>query len=142
MVVVTDSHETLIGATTCLPMSEEGAEFRQPFEQADMDIGEIFYFGESVLLPEWRGRGIGHLFFDRRENHARKLGYKTAAFCAVDRRDDDSRRPQGYRPLDGFWRKRGYQKQEGLRAKFSWKELGSKEETEQTLTFWVKPLSS
>ncbi|WP_327752853.1 hypothetical protein VVT58_00305 [Sphingobium sp. SJ10-10] len=27
-----------------------------------MDIGQIYYFGESVLLLDWRGRGIGHAF--------------------------------------------------------------------------------
>ena len=35
---------------------------------------------ESVLLPAWRGRGMGHRFFDLREEHARSLGRRWAAF--------------------------------------------------------------
>ena len=57
VVVVTDSKDDVVGATTCLPMAEEGPEFREPLEQTGMNVGEIFYLGESVLLPEWRGRG-------------------------------------------------------------------------------------
>jgi hypothetical protein len=36
-----------------------------------MDVGRVFYFGESMLLPRCRGRGIGHAFFGHREAHAR-----------------------------------------------------------------------
>jgi len=138
VVLVTDGDGKAVGATTCLPMAEEGAEFREPFEQAGHDPGELFYFGESVLLPEWRGRGIGKAFFDLREAHARSLGYRITTFCAVDRPEDHPSRPQDYRPLDGFWQSRGYEKQETLKARFPWKEIGQSEETEQSLTFWLK----
>lgn len=138
VVLVIDAAGSLVGATTCLPMTEEGPEFRQAFEQQGTDVAEIFYFGESVLLEKWRGRGIGKLFFDRRESHARKLGYRITAFCAVDRPRDHPLRPPAYRPLDGFWRQRGYEKQEGIQARFSWRELGKTVETEQTLTFWTR----
>ena len=138
VVLVTDSASEVVGATTCLPMSEEGPEFREPFERADIAVNDVFYFGESILLREWRGRGIGHLFFDRREAHTRKLGYPTAAFCAVDRAEDHPQRPSDYRPLDPFWKKRGYEKQDQLKAGFPWKEIGAEVETEQTLTFWIK----
>lgn len=138
VVLVMDAVGSLVGATTCLPMTEEGPEFRQAFEQQGTDVSEIFYFGESVLLEKWRGRGIGKLFFDRRESHARKLGYRITAFCAVDRPRDHPQRPPAYRPLDGFWRQRGYEKQAGIQARFSWRELGKAVETEQTLTFWTR----
>jgi len=138
VVIVTDAQGDAIGGTTCLPLAEECEEFQQGFMQAGADVSKIFYFGESVLLPAWRGRGIGKLFFDRREAHARKLGYQTTTFCAVDRPDDDPRRPSDYRPLDGFWMSRGYEKQVGLKARFAWREVGQVEETDQTLTFWTR----
>ena len=138
VVLVTDDQEQVVGATTCLPMTEEEIEFRGPVEVAGLDGADVFYFGESVLLPEWRGRGIGHEFFDRREAYARKLGYRVTTFCAVDREEDHPHRPSDYRPLDGFWRKRGYEKQDHIKARFPWKQVGADEETEQTLTFWLK----
>ena len=141
VVLVVDALDRVIGVTTCLPMSEEGAEFHTPFMAAEMDLAEICYFGESLLLPQWRGKGMGRLFFDRREAHARKLGCRIATFCAVDRPDDHPMRPDGYRPLDEFWSKRGYEKQNHLKTHFPWKEVGAAEESEQTLTFWTKTLS-
>jgi len=138
VVLVTEPDGRAVGATTCLPMAEEGPEFREPFERAGIDVTEIFYFGESVLLPEWRGRGIGKRFFDLREAHARALGYPLTAFCAVDRPRDHPRRPADYRPLDDFWRSRGYARHPDLQARFPWKEIGADEEITNSLTFWLR----
>src|SRR5687768_1263015 len=63
----------MVGATTCIPLTDEAAEVRKPFEDAGFDISTIFYFGESILLPEYRGLGLGHRFFDEREAHARSF---------------------------------------------------------------------
>jgi GNAT superfamily N-acetyltransferase len=138
VVLVTDDAGNSVGATTCLPLSDEGPEFQEPFLKAGMDVAEVFYFGESILLPEWRGRGIGKLFFDRREAHAKHLGFHLTAFCAVDRPDAHPLRPAGYRPLDAFWQSRGYVKQPGLQARFAWKEISEESESPKTLTFWTR----
>lgn len=141
VVLVTDGGGNAVGATTCLPMRDEGPEFQEPFRKAGIDIGRVFYFGESIVLPEWRGRGLGKAFFDLREEHARRLGYDITAFCAVDRPADHPARPAGYCPLDGFWRSRGYEEQAGMRAEFSWKETGEERESPKSLTFWTKSWS-
>jgi GNAT superfamily N-acetyltransferase len=138
VVLVSDGEGRAVGATTCLPLSDEGPEFQKPFVRAGRDVSKVFYFGESILLPAWRGRGIGKLFFDLREAHARRLGYSVTAFCAVDRPDDHPLRPAGYRPLDGFWESRAYVRQPGLKARFVWKEIGEESESPKTLTFWTR----
>jgi GNAT superfamily N-acetyltransferase len=142
VVLVTDVGGNVVGATTCVPMCLEGPEFQEPFLKAGIDIGRVCYFGESILLPEWRGCGLGKMFFDRREAHARGLGYDITAFCAVDRADNHPLRPDGYRPLDAFWSGRGYVKQPDMQANFSWKEIGEENETSKTLTFWMKSWSA
>ncbi len=139
VVIVTDDAGNAIGATTGLPMSEEGPEFQEPFLNAGMDVNRVFYFGESILLPEWRGKGLGKLFFDLRETHARSLGYGMTTFCAVDRPSNHPLRPAGYRPLDSFWESRGYQKRPDLKTSFTWKEIGEEQESPKTLTFWTHP---
>lgn len=127
----------VVGASTALPMEDTDAGFRKPFEQAGYPIGEVFYFGESVLLPEYRGRGIGKAFFDGREAHAMALGFQWTTFCAVERAPDDPRRPSGYRPLDGFWRGRGYRFHPELSAVFPWKEIGQGKSS-NILRFWLR----
>lgn len=132
--------ERLIGAATAAPMTDHAAAFAQPFRARAYDISRIFYFGESVLLPEYRGHGIGHAFFDRREERARELGFAQASFCAVIRPANHPARPADYSPLDPFWRKRGYAPVEGLVGQFDWKDVGDTEESRHDMQFWMKTL--
>lgn len=140
LVVLAMDGEVAVGATTCLRMSEADAPFRTCFEQAGHDPALICYFGESVLLPTYRGHGIGKQFFAHRETHARALGTHTAAFCAVDRPSDHPQRPADYRQLDGFWQAQGYEKHPEWQATFIWKEIHETAESPKTLTFWTKSL--
>jgi GNAT superfamily N-acetyltransferase len=139
-VLALDEASTAVGCATGLPLADAHEEFRTPFEAAGYDIDEVYYFGESVLDPAWRGRGIGHAFFDQREAHARRLGYSVTSFCAVMRSDDHPLRPADYRPLDGFWRKRGYAPVEGLTTTFAWQDLGDEAETDKPMQFWLRRL--
>lgn len=130
----------MVGAATGAPMAGQHAEWSAPFRARGVDVDEVFYCGESVLLPEYRGRGVGHAFFDAREAQARALGCAVSAFCAVVRPDDHPAKPSDYRPLDAFWTKRGYATAPGLVARFDWREIGAAEETEHTLQFWLRRL--
>lgn len=133
--------EQMVGATSALPLHDEEADFQKPFKNTDYNINTIFYFGESLLLPNYRGQGFGHRFFDERETHAKSFSeYKKACFCAVNRSAHHPFRPDGYQPLDEFWQKRGYQKQESLVANYEWQDVGDTEQTKKTLTFWTKEL--
>lgn len=118
-----------VGASTCLPLADEGPEFRAPFERPQ----DYFYLGESVLRPEYRGQRWGHFFFDEREARARDLGFTTTCFCAVER----APRPD-HRSLEPFWRARGYIHHPELRCSFAWKDVGADSETEKQLSFWLK----
>jgi GNAT superfamily N-acetyltransferase len=133
--------ERVVGASTGLPLADEGSGFQQPFIEHGIDPARVFYFGESVLLPEYRGQGIGHAFFDARETHALSLGhFDWTAFAAVDRDPDDPRRPEGHRDNDAFWSKRGYVRQPGMHFDLSWKELGETNESHKRLTYWLHAL--
>lgn len=139
LVVLVFDADRVVGATTCLPLIDEGPEFQEPFAKAGYALNEICYFGESILLPPYRGRGIGREFFRRREAHAARLGeVRFSAFCAVDRPPDHSLRPVGYEPLDAMWTRLGYQRHPDLQATFVWKEIGESAESPKTLTFWLK----
>ncbi|MBN9888506.1 GNAT family N-acetyltransferase [Salipiger abyssi] len=132
--------DRLVGAATGTPMEDHAEDFAAAFAGSGYDLAGIFYCAESVLLPEYRGRGIGHRFFDLREAHARALGRRFAAFCGVLRPADHPARPADYAPLDPFWRKRGYEKLDGALAHFRWKDLGNREQTDHSLQFWIKSL--
>ncbi len=138
VVLALDGHQ-VVGATTCLPMTDGGPEFQQPFLDYGYDVEAICYFGESILLPEYRGRGIGVSFFEKREAHAQSMdGIRITTFCAVDRPLDHPLRPGDYVPLDAFWTKRGYTRQPKLKTHFTWKDLDEEAESPKPLTFWLR----
>ncbi|NDK37764.1 GNAT family N-acetyltransferase [Pseudoxanthomonas gei] len=130
----------VVGASTGLPLADDSAAFQKPFLDQGIPVQSIFYFGESVVLPAHRGRGIGHAFFDHREGHARSLGrFESTAFCAVDRPADDARRPAGHRGNETFWDKRGYRRRAGMTMQLAWQEPG-RGEVMHPLTFWLRDL--
>jgi len=63
VVVLAMEYNRLIGAATGLPLTDADPEFVAPFERHGPPPEQVFYFGESVLLPEYRGEGVGHRFF-------------------------------------------------------------------------------
>lgn len=132
--------DRLVGASTGSPINDHADDFAAAFEGQGFELNSVFYFAESVLLPDYRGQGVGHRFFDLREAHARTLGFTYCAFCAVVRPSDHPKQPTDYCPLDSFWRARGYAPLDGAVARFSWKDLGQQEETVKPLQFWIRSL--
>ncbi len=131
----------MIGATTCIPLSDETSEVQEPFIKAGLDLASIFYFGESILLPQYRSLGLGHRFFDEREAHARSFGtYRFTCFCGVLRPDNHPARPADYRPLNDFWQRRGYQPHPELQSQFEWLDIGEAAPTAKPMMYWMREL--
>jgi predicted amidohydrolase/GNAT superfamily N-acetyltransferase len=127
-----------VGATTALPLRDADPEFQQAFVKQGMQLDDVYYFGESVLLPEYRGRGYGHRFFDEREAHARALGFPVTTFCAVLRDQNHPLRPKDYAPYDAFWTKRGYKRVEELTCTYRWKDIDQPGQSDKLMQFWIK----
>lgn len=135
--VVAFDGETPVGCATCLPLAEADAEIADPFRAVGLDPADHFYFGESVLLPEYRGRGAGVAFFAAREAHA--LAASTCAyatFCSVRRPEQHPLKPPGAGTLHDFWRHRGYAPVPGLACTMRWQQVDSAGEVANTLDFW------
>ncbi|WP_439271603.1 GNAT family N-acetyltransferase [Pseudochrobactrum sp. HB0163] len=134
--------DKVIGASTGIPMQDETEAFKAPFAEHGYKPDKIFYFGESVLLPAYRGAGIGVRFFEEREAHARQSGqFEMCCFCAVERPQDHPARPHNYQPLDQFWNKRGFFHKPELRTFYSWRDVGNSAETAKPMSFWIKELN-
>lgn len=141
VVVLARDGQRVVGASTAMPALEHTEEVAPVLHAGGYDPAKVYYFGESVLRASYRGRGIGHAFFDQREARARELGFTITTFCAVERAKDHPRRPASYVPHDAFWTKRGYTKRPELRAEFAWRDLDDARETPKPMVFWVKELS-
>lgn len=132
--------DELVGAATATPLLQHDAAFARPIEERGLDAGAIFYFGESVLLPAYRGQGVGVRFFELREEAARAKGFACCLFSAVVRPSDHPLRPADYVALDDFWRRRGYARVPGLQTEYAWRDVGMDDETSKPMEYWIKHL--
>lgn len=130
----------IVGMATASPMAAQDAAVRDPMMAHGMDVDATFYFGESVLLPGYRGQGVGHAFFDRREAGARRAGAGMAAFCSVIRPADHPLHPASPRHHHDFWRGRGYGEVPGLTCTMRWRDIGDVSETTHVLQYWSRAL--
>ena len=130
----------LVGASTSTLMEDHAEAFSDPLRKIGLPVSEILYGAESVVLPQYRGQGLGHRFFDLREAHAAALGRRYVAFCSVVRGADHPMRPESYRTNDAFWRGRGYAPLPGVLAEFSWKDVGDRGDSVKPLQFWMRAL--
>lgn len=140
IVVLARAADRVIGASTAMPLLAHGDDVIAPLHRAGYRSQDVYYFGESVLDPAWRGRGIGHAFFDRREAVGVELGFPIFAFCAVVRPVTHSRRPAQSRDLSAFWRKRGFQLRSDICGTMRWKDLDDApgHDSAKPMQFWIK----
>ena len=140
VVAARDGQGRMVGAATAAPLADHAAEFAAPFATAGLDPADYFYLAESVLLPGHRGQGAGRTFFEMREAAGRAQGFERAVFASVIRPEDHPARPTSYVPLDAFWRRLGYRPLDGLKAEFSWRDIGEADETVKQLQVWGRDL--
>ena len=138
LVVIARDGDDVVGASTAMPLAQHSDDVVPPLVAAGFAPERVCYFGESVLAPAYRGRGLGHAFFDEREDFARTRGFAVAAFCAVERPPE--LRPADYRPLDKFWTHRGFVKRPDITTTFSWRDVGEERESAKPMVFWIKEL--
>ncbi|MET0344531.1 MAG: GNAT family N-acetyltransferase [Polyangiales bacterium] len=140
--VIARDGDRVVGASTAMPLDDhsDAAVLAPPLEAAGFSPARVYYFGESVLLPSARGRGIGHAFFELREQAARRHGFDVCAFCAVARPANHPARPADYRPHDAFWTRRGYRHHADVVASFEWRDVGEPLSTHKPMVFWIREL--
>ncbi len=138
-IVLDEGHP--VGATTGIWAAEEEDSFRRPFYQYGLNPEKIFYFGESVLLPDYRGQGLGKMFFQEREAFAKKLEFiEHLAFCSVVRPNGHPLKPKDYQPLDSFWTKQGFNRVPELVTSYEWQDKDQEGLTRKDMQFWLKHL--
>lgn len=140
LLVAQDENSRIIGASTGNSFAREVDEITLPFRENGWDLDEVYYFAESVLLQEWRGKGLGKEFMERRTAFAKKNPkIKYLAFCGIER-GPEYPVPENYNSPEFLWQKQGFIRHPELVSQFSWKDVGGREETLHPLVYWVKEL--
>ena len=117
---------------TGLPLAHEPASLTQPFVDHGFDVAKVFYFGESVLLPDYRGHGIGVGFFREREAHAHTSA-ASARLLRASGRPSPAGRCCAARRLQGAARAAPI---EALVGSISWRRPRRRPRRPSCLQFW------
>lgn len=137
-VLVIFENGNVIGATTAVPLIEAYDDIRTPFENAGMNLKDVFYFGEAMLLPAYRGMGLYKIFMREREHVAKQYGAKLCSLMAVKRPDDHPLKPKDYQDLKPIWNHYGFVEHPEIEPWYSWKDIDQPEKTKKPFSVWVK----
>ena len=141
LLVLAQEQGQVVGASLGLPLSDMADALQEPFVARGQDPARVFYFAQSLVLPAYRGQGLGVRFFIERESYAHKLAdFDFCAFCSVERPGAHPLRPADFKPLDGFWRNRGFLRDSSLRSSWTWCDRGEQQVSEKIMSFWLKAL--
>ena len=132
--------DKVVGATTAIIAEAEEENFKKAFIEKKLDPQEGVYFGESLLLPEYRGQGLGKIFFQERESFARNLNRKWVSFCSVVRENHPLCPPE-YQGHESMWTYLGYSPLEGMTTYYEWKDRDQDHSTKKLMQYWFKKLS-
>lgn len=140
LTILAKKNDKVIGASTCIPLIDEVREIQQPYLDAGLDVSKICYFGESIILKEYRGQKVGSDFFKIREEHAQSVirGLQRTSFCAVIRQESHPLKPKTYKSLDSFWARNGYQAFPKMKVQFKWLDVDKEQEDYKDLLVWMK----
>jgi GNAT superfamily N-acetyltransferase len=130
----------LVGASTCIALCDEAPEVIEPFDKACLNLDSIIYFGESILLKDYRNKGYGKLFMKERFEFAQSFSWcKEVYFCSIDRPENHPLKPNGYKNLHEFWLTQGFNPT-NLSSVFVWKDINESVESEKKMNFWIKSI--
>ena len=141
VISVAFDRDKIVGASTATPLAMAYDIWQAPFLEQNYNLNEFFYFGEFILLPEYRGKGLCTRFFTLAENAARDYGSHFATLCSVKRPDNHPDKPMHYQGVDSLWEHFGYRRDDTLVALAKWQDIGDSDETEKPMIFWIKELS-
>ncbi|MEF2230393.1 MAG: GNAT family N-acetyltransferase [Pseudodesulfovibrio sp.] len=130
----------LAGAVTAIPLRDEAEALAAPVRAALGSLDAVYYVGELLFLPPYRGLGLGSELLARVEEQAGAMGRFAHLTCAtVIRPDDHPERPDGFIPIDRFLARAGFKRMDGVVAAFDWPELDGVS-VPHGMQYWIKPL--
>lgn len=132
----------IVGVSIGAPFENQEEAFLKLFRSKNLKPSNYFYFGQSVVLEAYRGRGLNHHFFDIREKHVKHLKrFKSICFTSIVRPSTHPLAPSDYSSLANFWEKNGYVKQSDIICYKSWKDREETKQSPKQLMFWIKNLA-
>jgi GNAT superfamily N-acetyltransferase len=122
----------MVGAATGMPLRYENDGLIAPFKGSSYSVDELFYVGELLFYPEYRGCGLGIRLLMQIEEYVRSLDYRYLTCATVVRPDHHALCPESYIKIDRFLVRTGFIMFPDVTTIFAWKETD-----ERVQGYWV-----
>jgi len=135
----------IAGVSTGIPLisdSEIVVDAKKVFSKDNIDIGDYYYYGEVIVLPEYRGKGITTQLYDAQHELVKEWGYKHVCILTVVREESHPLKPITYRSPDKMWEHLGFFRN-NLTVDYHWPTIHadkSVKDVSNKLEFWTKDL--
>lgn len=145
MIVIAKVDGVLAGVSTGIPLisdSEIVADAKKCFSQQDVEIGDYYYYGEVIVLPEFRGMSLTTKLYEAQNELVKSWGYKHVCILTVVREPDHPLKPNNYVSKDKMWEHLGFFRRK-LTVDYHWPTIQpdkSVQNVNNTLEFWAKDL--
>lgn len=135
--------DKVIGAAMGVPLTQAPQHYRDAFPENERRP-DVFYWGELVVLKEFRGEHIASGIYNKMGRHVIDSGkYKAICFASLER-DAHYRlrhlQPADYVPLDDLWKRLGFEKRPEIAMQGKWTVLGDSEDSFHEMFYWWKKL--
>lgn len=147
LIAVAKVDEKIAGISTGIPLISESdivADAKLLFEQNNINPEHYYYYGEIIVLPEYRQQGLTKKLYAAKEKLVKQWGYQSVCFLTVTRPDNHTLQPLDYEPLDPMWKHLQFHKN-NLKINYKWPTLqsdGSVIECDNEMEFWCKALAN
>lgn len=111
------------------------------FKNSGMAFDAYYYIADAIVKPEHRNKSLVTHMAQMIEEHAEILGYTSVCFVN-ESHELHPLKPEGYKELDGLFKKNGYSKTEMI-ITYRWQTRhvdGSTQEQNHEMNYWKKNL--
>lgn len=140
-------NDTVVGFLTGIPLIEDKETFpdtEREFVKYGFDPKTFYYFGEIIVDPQYRHKGIASKLFTILENKvSQELGYKNVCFITIEHPENHPLKPTDYQDSSVIWQHLGYEKKD-IKVSIVYPTIqpdGSVQNKENVMVYWVKKLN-
>lgn len=147
MIAIAKVDNVVAGISTGIPLISESdivADAKKVFSQANINIGDYYYYGEVIILPQFRGLGIAKMLFSAQDTLIEKWGFKQVCILTVVREHNHPLKPINYKSPDGMWEHLGFFRNK-ITTNYHWPTIqadNTVRDVTNTLEFWTKHLKA
>lgn len=145
VLVLAFDQNKIVGTLTGIPLMSDSsiiADLKVKLKDQGEKPEDYYYYGEMLILPEYRGKGLYLKMYDAIDQHVRNWRYQYTCFLTVVRDQNDPRKPENYKDPYILAEKMGFKKT-NTRIIFHWPTIQADRQVKDVnneLLMWVKKL--